>query len=453
MQKQILIGLFCLLSWQSKSQNKPILYDFAETPQSQLLNPALNFNHKNHIGIPFLSGLHAELGLKNFTVFDFFGATSTSFSEKVINISNKLTPRDFLTVNGQLEIVNIGFKLNEKSYLSFGAYQETDMILFFPRDPLALYLQGNEINRPYNISDVNLKFEVLGVFHVGFSKKIRDHVNIGARLKLYASFFQAQSKNNTGTFITTQGNDNLLVHRLSDIDFNLQLSGIEVEKEDDTNNYSLARGFPSNLGLGLDFGYVNQISPQLRLSASILDFGFINHSKKVNNFILKANYTFEGIQASFVPGSDSTSWEDLRGEIQENTSFEERPESYISLRPIKVNAALKYSFGKLKNRLCYDNSYKKEYANAFGAQFFSVFRPRGPQMALTGFYERMLTRNFKTKITYTIDSYTFSNIGIGASTRIGKVNFYGTIGNLIQLADLSKSNHFIAQMGINIITD
>ena len=54
MQKQFLIALFCLLSLGSTSQNKPILYDFAEIPQSQLLNPALNFNHKQHIGIPLL---------------------------------------------------------------------------------------------------------------------------------------------------------------------------------------------------------------------------------------------------------------------------------------------------------------------------------------------------------------------------------------------------------------
>jgi len=452
MQKQFLIALFCLLSLGSTSQNKPILYDFAEIPQSQLLNPALNFNHKQHIGIPLLSGLHAELGMKNFTVSDFFKVTSTSFSERLVNITNRLSSRDFLIVNGQLELVNIGFKISEKSYLSIGVYQETDMTLSFPKDLVALYLYGNEINRLYSFSDLSFHFQALGVFHAGFSRKIKENINVGVRLKLYSSFFQAQTTN-TGAFTTTQGEDNLLIHRFNNINLNAQFSGIKRGQEDNIEDYFLSRGLTNNLGLGLDFGFVNQITPQLKLSASVLDLGFIRYSKRVNNVTLKTNFNFEGLQGSFVPENYSKSWEYLSEEIKENTSFEENTESYISLRPIKINTALKYSFGKYRSRSCYDYSYKKEHANAVGVQFFSLLRPRGPQIALIGFYERMLTRNFKTKITYTLDSYRLSNIGIGASRRIGKVNIYGTVGNLIQLRDLSKSNHVIAQMGINIIND
>ena len=168
---------------------------------------------------------------------------------------------------------------------------------------------------------------------------------------------------------------------------------------------------------------------------------------------LTSDFNFSGLETDFNSSNATSPWEDILTEFEESLPFKENTESYISLRPVKVNAALKYSFGKFKSRFCYDNSYKKEFTNAVGVQFFSVVRPRGPQMALTGFYERMLTRNFKTKITYTLDSYTFSNIGIGASTKIGNVNFYGTIGNLIQFRDVSKSRHFIAQMGINYIVN
>lgn len=455
MQKQILLGLLYLLCWQSFTQNKPVLYDFAEISQSQLLNPALDFNNKKHVGIPFLSGLHAEVGLKNFSLFDFFGANSTSFSQKIIDLTNRLLPRDFLTVNGQLDVINIGFRLKNKSYLSFGFYQETDLVLFFPRDPLSIFLEGNTINRLYNLSDLNFKLDVLGVFHIGISKKINENVGLGFRLKLYNSLFQAQTRNNTGTFITTEGVNSLLLHRFSDINLNLETSGFSIENspENGSDNYSLENSLANNLGLGLDFGIVNQITPQLKLSASILDFGFVSNSKKVQSYALKGNFTFDGLETDFTSNGGTSPWEDTKRELRENLPFEENTESYISLRPIKINAALKYGFGKYKSKLCYDNTYKNEYANAIGAQFFSVFRPLGPQMALTGFYERMITRNFKTKITYTLDSYSFSNVGIGASTRIGKVNFYGTIGNLIQFIDISKSNHFIAQMGINYIVN
>jgi hypothetical protein len=173
----------------------------------------------------------------------------------------------------------------------------------------------------------------------------------------------------------------------------------------------------------------------------------------VQSYTVNGAYTFEGIETFFSPENTSRTWESIRLELEQQLPVAENTTSYISIRPIKVNAALKYGFGKYKSRLCYDYTYKNEYVNAVGAQFFSVFRPRGPQLALTGFYERMITRNFKTKFTYTLDSYSFSNIGIGASTKIGKVHFYGTIGNLIQFADISKSNNLVAQMGINYIVD
>lgn len=451
MQKQLLLCLFCAICYKSLTQNRPILYDFAEIPQTQLLNPALDFNNKKHIGIPFLSGMNAELGFKNFSLFDFFGATSTSFNEKLIGLTNRLSPKDFLTINGQLEIINLGFRLKKKNYISFGLYQETDMVLYFPRDPVAIYLEGNTIDRLYNASNLSFQLDVLNVFHVGLSRKINDKIHLGTRFKLYTSIAQAQSKNNTGTIVTQQGSNNLLINRFNDFNVNIETSGIPITQG--FEDYSLAENLLSNLGFGLDFGITNQILPQLKLSVSILDFGFINHTKNVESYTVKGAYNFEGVEAVFSPEDTSRTWEDIQTELERELPATKNTESYISIRPVKINAALKYSFGKYKSRLCYDNSYKKEYVNAVGFQFFSVIRPRGPQSALTGFYERMITKSLKTKITYTIDSYSFSNISIGASNKIGKVNFYGIVGNLIQFVDIGKSNNFVAQMGINYIVN
>lgn len=451
MQKQFLILLFLALSFKAITQNRSVLYDFAEIPQAQLLNPALDFSNKKHIGVPFLSGLQTEIGFKNFSLFDFFGANSTPFIEKISNLTNRLSSRDFLTINSQIEIINAGFRLNRRSYLSFGVYQETDAILYFPRDLLAISLDGNVIDRAYNVSHLNFQADILNVFHVGLSRKMNDKIHLGVRFKLYTSIANAQSKNNSGTLLTTRGTDNLLTNRFDNLNLSLQTAGLPIEEG--FNNYVLGENLLNNLGIGLDFGVTKQISSQLKLSASILDFGFISYTKKIENYAVNGSYSFEGTEAVFSDDEDSEPWQDVLSEFEEELSFSENSSSYISLRPIKINAAIKYGFGKYRSKQCYDNTNKNEYANAVGAQFFSVFRPRGPILALTGFYERMITKNFKTKLTYTLDSFSLSNIGIGASTKIGKVYFYGTIGNLIQFADISKSNNFVAQMGINYIVN
>ncbi|MDB2385690.1 DUF5723 family protein [Polaribacter sp.] len=457
MLKQKLFYFFCVFSIVCFSQNKPILYDFANQPQSQLLNPAIDLDNKYHIGVPLLGGLHAEIGLKNFDIYDFFGANSISFYEKLLNLSDQLTPNDYFTINGQVDILNGGFRLGEKNYLSFGFYQETDAIAYYPEDAIDLYLAGNELNRVYNVSHMNFKADVLGVFHVGLSKKINEKIHLGTRLKLYTSILQAQSKNNTGTVLTAEGDNNLLIHYLNNIDINIETSGLlmqqEREEDEEASAYTLAEALSKNLGLGIDFGFVNQISPQLKLTASILDFGFISHSNRVQNYTVKGEYTFEGVEANFTGSAATRSWADLERDLDERLPYRKNTESYISLRPLKINASMKYSFGKYRSKLCYDNTYKKKFTSAVGAQLFSVIRPLGPQLALTGFFETDVTRNFTAKLTYTADSYSLSNIGIGASTKIGKVNFYGTIGNLAQFIDLSRSKTFSAQMGISFISN
>ena len=64
--KKIFFLLILFVSLNTVTQNKQILYGFAENPQTLLLNPGAETNYKFHVGIPFLSGLSGDVGLKNF---------------------------------------------------------------------------------------------------------------------------------------------------------------------------------------------------------------------------------------------------------------------------------------------------------------------------------------------------------------------------------------------------
>ncbi|HLU80654.1 MAG TPA: DUF5723 family protein, partial [Flavobacteriaceae bacterium] len=83
----------------------------------------------------------------------------------------------------------------------------------------------------------------------------------------------------------------------------------------------------------------------------------------------------------------------------------------------------------------------------------SIFRPKGPQMAGTLFYHRRLAEFLSAKATYTVDSYSFSNVGLGVSADIGKVNFYLAADNLIKYGNLAKAKSVSLQFGFNIIID
>jgi hypothetical protein len=200
----------------------------------------------------------------------------------------------------------------------------------------------------------------------------------------------------------------------------------------------------------LDFGLTYHMSSQLQFSGSIIDVGFVNHKKNIQNTAITGSFTFEGIEFEY-DGSNRNYWNELETAFKEQLPNTENNESYVSWRPTKVNAAIKYSFGEKRSKYCYDNTFKEFYTDAFGAQLYAVFRPLREQFALTGFYEKSLSNKLHAKVTYTLDDYSYYNIGLGVSAQIWKINFYGLLDNIAALSDISSANNISLQFGFNFI--
>ena len=77
--------------------------------------------------------------------------------------------------------------------------------------------------------------------------------------------------------------------------------------------------------------------------------------------------------------------------------------------------------------------------------------PRAPIAALTGFYRRNILKNVQMKATYTLDTFSYTNIGLGLSGNIGKFNVYLLADNLLEYRDLAKANSLSFQFGFNFI--
>jgi len=446
--------LVFFLGLNSFSQNKQVLYDFAGLPQTLLLNPAIETNYQFHIGMPLLSGVSSELGITGFSVSDIFGVNSNSITEKVAAVLKNIDPRDYLKINSQIEVFSAGFRFDEKTYVSFGFYHELDAIGYIPKDFLTLATDGNAtyLNRMFNLSQLSYKLDVLGVIHAGVTRKVSDQLTLGGRFKIYSSALNAESTSNSGTFTTNLGNNNIYVHHLDNINTNFRTSGLIENNEyiNDPSTYLKNTFLGGNLGVGLDFGLTYLITPQLQFSGSILDVGFVNHKTNIKNTVTKGSFTFEGITFEF-DESNVDYWKELETAFKEQLPNTENNESYVSWRPAKLNAAVKYSFGEKRSKYCYDNTSKEFYTDAFGAQLYAVFRPLSEQFALTGFYEKSISNKLHAKVTYTIDDYSYYNIGLGVSAQIWKINFYGILDNIAALSDISSANNISLQFGFNFI--
>ncbi|WP_348798867.1 DUF5723 family protein [Flavobacterium adhaerens] len=457
----VLLSLFIVTF--SFSQNREILYNFTPQPQSLLVNPGSDVKFKWFVGVPLLSGISANVGSTGFDVYSLFADNDIDFTTKVKNVIATTNSNDYVTANQQLEIFTAGFRVGgeeNKSYVSFGMYQEFDSFIYIPTDLAVLSLYGNNdyIGKSFNLGDLSVKTELLSVFHVGFNKQVNQKLILGARGKIYSSVFNGRSTNNSGYFVTTQGND--LIYNQS-IKSNLQLdtSGIskyldedyEGDVASDMIDDAVDGAFlGGNLGLGLDLGLTYYPKRNMQITASLVDIGFVNHSKDVESFTLKGDYEFRGVIDEF--NSDGTvkdAYHDFREAIPLDTLYRK----YTTQRPLKFYSSFQYSFEEERPTEC-DCATDQEswYRNAVGIQLFGMSTPREPLLALTAYYRRRILENLQMKATYTIDSYSAKNLGLGLTTKIGMFNFYALADNLLSLGDVSKANALSFQIGINIIS-
>ena len=459
-----LVGVFAI------SQNKQILYGFDDVPQSLMLNPGMKVTQKKHYGIPFLSQIHFNGGSSGVSVYDIFQDGNDNINDRITAKIFEMKNTDFFTATQQLEIINFGWRAKNEIYFSGGIYQEFDFIAYFPRDLAILAWEGNRdyLDYEFDLGEISTTGDFMTVYHFGVNKQISDKLTVGARLKLYSSMFSYRSVNNAGTFVTTLGDDdspNIYEHTIRNADVTVETSGYaslrELDGASQVTSEILGRAFfGGNIGVGVDLGFTYDITDALTLSASAQDVGAIFHSKDVENYQAHGDYTLNGINLIFPPlnQGDNTFpyYDDLEDEIEQQIPIDTLHNSYTQFRPVKINASLSYGFGRFNASGacdCLNMGGGTLHKQNVGVQFYSIFRPKGPQMAGTLFYHRRFTDYLSAKATYTVDSYSSSNVGLGVSADIGNVNFYIAADNLIKYGNLAKAKSVSLQLGFNIIID
>ena len=455
--KKIVLLIFLISAISLKSQQK-LAFSFAESPQTLLLNPGAETNFRSHYGIPMLSNFSFDLGITGFTLNDLFSNDSRAFKTRFEAVLNKINSTDYVSFNTQVEVLNVGFRLDKKTYLSFGFYEELDFISYMPKDFIELFYYGNQpfLNRSFSLSQVSMKGDFLGVLHAGISKKINEKLNVGARVKIYSSSINIESLNNSGTYTSSTSNENIIRQSLNNLNGQIRTSGIvdsDDEFIDSPGEYFSKTFLGSNMGLGLDFGLTYHFTSQLEFTASLLDIGFIRHSKNTKNFNIDGNYVLDGLNFEYDASSLSNYWQQVEQDFRDRVITEETQEAYTSWRPMKINAALKYSFGEKRDKTCYSKTHKQYYYNAIGFQLHNIMRPIKPQFSFTSFYEASLSKKIHTKFTHTINDYSSIIFGAATSLQLGKLSVFGGLDNLLGVADVSSGNSVAFNFGFNIVID
>lgn len=459
----LLFVMFC-----ASAQNKQLLYNVEDLPQTLLSNPGAVINFNSHIGIPFLSGFSVEAGSSGVSVYDIFrtdGNINVAINQALLDLDDK----DYFGANFQLEILSFGWKSSRSEiYYSAGLYHEVDALIYFPKDIATLAYRGNAdfINVPFEFSDVALTAESLSVYHFGINKKVNDSWQLGLRAKVYMSVANVNSITNRGDFttISTPDGPNFYTHSLRNARLVANTSGVEsfYDSELETDGAEVAGNafLSENYGFGFDVGFTHFLTEQWTITGSLIDVGYVNHTEDLRSFSATANYETNGLELEFpaLLEGESTSayWEILEDEFEDAVVLSDslRP-SYTTWRPLKVNGSIQYAYGEDRGGEDCNcrGGITRTYRNKIGAHIYSVKRPKGFQTAITSYYDKTWNDALRTRITYTYDKRSAKNIGLLLSTNINKFNLYLAADNLLEYSNLAKARGVSLQLGMQLIFD
>lgn len=469
MRKFLCYIIIPLLGLALYSQNKQIVYGFDDIPESIMVNPANFMKQDIHVGIPFLSQFYFHFGSSGVSAYDVFGESNVDINTRIEQVIQGMKNTDFFTINQQLDILNIGYRNKKDVYFSGGIYQEFDFIFYFPKDWAVLGWEGNRdhLGKRFHFEDISVSAEMLSVFHLGAQKKFSKKLTLGGRFKLYSSIAHASSTGNKGYFVTEEeeGSPNIYRHKIVNASVTAQSSGIKSFEDAESGggivNQVIGKAFlGGNLGVGVDIGANYEFNRNWSASASLLDLGVVFYNKDVWSYESKGSHIVDGIGVLFPPLSEGDStieyYDNVADDFEEDIPLDTITNPYTKMRPVKLNAALSYGFGRKKDAAvcdCLSKGKGEDWREKLGLQLYAIKRPKQPQFAVTAFYYRQLTGAIAAKLTYTVDQYSATNVGLGISTDFWWGHFYLAADNLIGYSNIAKSKNVSLQLGFNIKID
>lgn len=428
----LLILVFGLLVLNSTAQNS--LYFMQRMPQSLDFNPALAPDIGYFISLPGLSMVQAEIYNSGFSFGDL-----DEFMDRLED--DNYDPDSFVRKIGtsnqtyaetKVNLLGFGFRLKEKSYLSFSLSQRTSARMNAPSN--VGYLIYSAVNEdleylddrlPIEIRGLDMEMNVFSQLAVTWSRKIGDHFTVGISPKLIGGTVALKSNNLNARLSREWIEEEFGSYYEYETDYSgSALVGLPVPVNPDAigdNNelnddadllpddwselYGPGKLF-QNAGLAFDIGVKYVLNEQWHFSASLLDLG--NTSWKKNGYKIEFNQD--------------------AGKLYDDQTFKVKI-------PAKLYAGAGYS---LSSRWVAGVLLRHVFHEDEG--FTSA------TLSMNGYIGRMLSATF----SYTA-SHTWDNLGIGFRLRIlPGADLYAVTDNMLQLINYKDSRHASVAFGLNM---
>ncbi|HPR33406.1 MAG TPA: DUF5723 family protein [Prolixibacteraceae bacterium] len=427
-----------------KAQEINMLYTLANTPQANNLNPArITDNAKVTVHLPLLSGLHFKLQ-NSFSFNHFVSIENKKAVFDFGQLQKSMGPVSYLTETMNLPLFELQVRFGRN--LISTAVSEQQLFRFqFDRNLIQLINEGNEsfIDQPFS-THFDFNFLHYREYGLGYTRQIIPELSIGGRIKLLTGFAAADvQKMNIG--LQTGRNLEYLTFSV-DGAYNLSLP-VDFQGESPELSFDPA-GYLTNFantGVAFDLGASYQPLPELELSASVIDLGFINWKTNATRISHGGTFTWKGFNLnSFIDQPEAAEGQ----EVPDLNPIEQLMDSAMQLVDFRIEA-LTFTTGiPTKVFISGEYHFHKVVSVALTDQILLYDRQISNALTLSG--NLKLGDIWALSAGYSIIDQSYNNLSLGTSLNMGPVGFYIVTSNILAL-NIQQTSNFSLQFGLHFL--
>lgn len=334
---------------------------FLETmPNRHEMNPALTPDF-GYTAVPVAGalkiGVTSNLGLADILY--------PRGNELVTGLHQSVSAEQFLGNLNKMNSIEAEIKTNIVS-VGFHAFGGLNTIGINARSMTGIYLpyelfkfakvgQENGATTEYNIENLAVTSDNYAELALGHSHKIGSKLTIGAKVKFLFGIASAEA--NVDRLNLMMSADKWIVKSRGHM-FTSSLLKVTYDKDGMIDNVDTGDFSADNFGVGFDVGAKYDILPNLKVSAAVVDMGFVSWKGHRSNLIGE-EFVFDGFHnlgAEKDPATDRSAWDDELDQLEEDAKglirFEEGKEaSRVKTLASTLNLGVEY--GILNNKITF----------------------------------------------------------------------------------------------------
>lgn len=415
------------------AQMPSTLYFMDQNPLIHNFNPSFQPTDKMYIGMPGLSLVSVNAGNSKLAFEDIYvprtidGKNTTVLflhpeaTNELRNVMNKISPRDRIFADYNVQLLNFGMRIKEKSYVSFSFSNRMEMNTILPREMFKAALMseenGSDTEYSFGLGKFSSTMNCYSELAFGYSYAFSDKFQMGGKIKYliphagYRTDFKDMdlyiSKDEwrfTGDGEIDASMPGLEIYqdeegKIDSVDFNDDVKGGDFAKS-------------KGAGLALDFGVTYNPIKSVKLSASLLDLGFVHYSKELHKVKKSSDFIYNGLKYNIedIHERDSADlWEPYQ-EMLDNMYVVDESEGYTSMLTAKALVGVEYSF--FENKMSVGALSKTYFLRGCASEEIMLA------------YNYRPSRIVEATASYTVTNGMFSNIGLGVNLDLGPVNLF-----------------------------